>query len=317
MSVIFKYIHPDVNPNKAGKQPSVRTLQLRHNPNSVSWIYNVNTATRDTYGGQVLQVLSVDIDKLTIEGQLGKEGVFGVEKASSLMTDPRWGGKVPQGGFSTRSGSNQFTYNNATYPGLHAMVEFFREYFAVVSQGGDSQNPGRYIQVPMTVTYGNTYTDMNANGNQVSGGSRTWTISPVSFPSFRRANDNFAPEWQVQCQVIEADRNIIYKEKQSAIARLQSAIGYTIRNPFSDPAANPSYNATLINNQIASQWKSLLPKFSQGDLEDMIWQNITVPSISEGAAIDKSILNSTEYLQGEIGTAASGVPTRVNPNQDK
>jgi hypothetical protein len=317
MPVTFKYVHPDVDPVKKGKQPSERALRLRLNPNAVNWVYNVNTMPYDTYGGQVLQVLSVNIDKLVIEGQLGREGAFGVSRAGKDMIDPRWGGKVPKDGFVTRGGSEQFNYNGNAYPGLHAMVEFFREYFAVVSQGGDKQNPGRYIQIPMTLSYGNTYTDMNANGNQVSGGARTWTIVPTSFPSFRRANNNFAPEWQVQCQVIEADKKIIYKEKQSAIARLQSAIGYTIRNPFSDPLATPGSNATSINNQIASQWKALLPNFTKGDLEDMVWQNITVPSLTEGKKIDKSILNSAEYLQGEVGTTKSGVPKRANPNQDK
>jgi hypothetical protein len=309
MPVRFSYTHPDPDP-ALGKQPANRTLTLRLNPTSVAWTYNVNTQSFDTYGGQVIQVLSVSINSLTIEGQLGREGAFGVQRASADMIDPRYGGPVQARGFYTNTRSGQYNYNTS-YPGLHAMTEFFREYFAVVSQGGDIQNPGRYIQIPMTLDYGNTYSDI-VNGSLVTGksepynGTRTWHISPRSFPSFRRSNENFAPEWRVECEVIEADAKIMYREKQTAIARLQEAVGYNVKNPFSDPLANPDSSASSINDKILSQWKAMLPKMTQGDLEGMVWQDITVPNVTENVpvptVVSKTNTPNGNYLDGEIGT---------------
>lgn len=304
MPTTFWYRHPDVSP-KAGRQSADRALRLRHNPTAINWNYNVMTQSYDTYGGQVIQVLGVNIDNLVIQGQLGKEGAFGIKKTARRIRDPRWGGTVPAGGYVTRDHNEQFEYNGIQYPGLHAMVEFFREYFAFVSQGGDLQNPGRFQQIPMHLSYGNTYTDIE-NGREVTGRSdigREWKIIPRNFPSFRRSNEDFAPEWRVECEVIEADRNIIYKEKQAAIARLQAAIGYRTINPFSDPLANPAYNWDDITDQIVSQYKAILPKITRGDLENMVWQNITVPNITEGRPIDKALTNTDEYLEGEIGRA--------------
>jgi hypothetical protein len=310
MPVSFTYTHPDIS-SDVGKQPAQRTLNLRFNPTNVNWTYNVNTQNYDTYGGQVIQVLSVSINQLIIEGQLGREGAFGVRRASSAMTDPRTGGPVAAGGFYNNPGHLQFEYNGVTYPGLHALAEFFREYFAVVSQGGDPQNPGRYIQVPMTLNYGNTYSDI-VNGRLVTGksepynGTRTWSVVPKSFPSFRRSNENFAPEWRVECEVIEADSKIIYREKQSAIARLQEAVGYSVKNPFSDPLANPNSSASNITDKIVSQWKAMLPAMTQGDLENMVWQDITVPNVTENVPIPEKVVSTqtsanNNVLDGEIG----------------
>lgn len=306
MAITFHYTHPDVKPQK-GKQPVNRTLRLRHSPTDISWNYNVITQPFDTYGGQVIQVLAVNIDNLVFQGQLGREGAFGFKRAGAGgADDPRWHGRVPAGGNVTRSHSEQFEYNGIAYPGLHAMVEFFREYFALVSQGGDPQNPGRFLQIPMTVSYDNTYTDM-VDGKEVTGRSdhegKNWTVVPRNFPSFRRSNENFAPEWRVECEVIEADKKVLYREKQAAIARLQAAIGYKARNPFSDPLADPAYNLDDITKKIASQFKGILPKITQGDLENMIWQNITVPNVTEGRPIDKALTNTGEYLEGEVGRA--------------
>lgn len=307
MSVTFQYTNPDINPKK-GAQPATRTLTLRHNPTAVDWTYNINTRVYDTYGGQVIQLLSVNIDTLTIQGQLGREGPFGVKKATGVATD-RWGGRVTQGQWQTRNPTEQFEYQGVRYPGLHAMVEFFREYFAVVSQGGDPQNPGRFLQIPMGLTYSNTYTDI-VNGKEVTdvtqpfNGTRRWTITPVSFPSFRRSNEDFAPEWKVECEIIQADSRIAMIEKQNAIARLQAAVGYKTQNPFSDPLANDQNQTGLedLNDKIVNQFKSLLPHMTRGEVDDLIWKNVSVPSVTEGKKVPQAFVSQGgDSLSGEIG----------------
>lgn len=288
MGILFQYNNPDTSA-APGNQLAFRSLALRMNPNEVSWTYNLNTQSYDTYGGQVIQVLSINIDNLVISGQLGKEGPFGVYKVGSKQKDDRYNGPVPAGGFSTKYVDRQSDYNGAAYPGLHAMVEFFREYFALVSQGGDAQNPGRFVQVPMHLSYGGGPTHDNRN----------WTITPTTFPDFRRANDNFAPEWRVEAQVIEADAGIVKHQKSAAIDRLQAAIGYKARNPFSDPLADPKSDTSVINAQIASQYKALLPKFSKGEIEDMIWKQISIPGTEFIPQVKTS--KTKDLVPGEVG----------------
>lgn len=296
MAIIFEYNNPDTSA-APGKQIGYRALTLRLDPTEVSWTYNVNTQSFDTYGGQVIQVLSINIDTLSIHGQLGREGAFGVYKVGGAQKDDRYGGPVPAGGWSNKYVDRQFDYNGVDYPGLHAMVEFFREYFALVTQGGDPQNPGRFVQVPMKLRYGGGPSDQD----------RAWTITPTSFPDFRRANEAFAPEWRVEAQVIESDATVKANQKNSAIARLQDAIGYKAANPFSDPLADPSSDLVSINDQIVSRFKAILPKFSKGELEDMVWRDISVPSTEWSPGT--TVTDISNIMQGEVGTTATKTKT--------
>lgn len=53
---------------------SGRTHWFRLDPNRVSWSYNLNTKVDETYGGRVVQLLSVNLDSLTIEVDSGRGG---------------------------------------------------------------------------------------------------------------------------------------------------------------------------------------------------------------------------------------------------
>jgi hypothetical protein len=184
------------------------------------------------------------------------------------------------------------------------MTEFFREYFATQAQGGDAQNPGRFQQTPMTVVY-----DVGDFLDQ-----REWLITPTNFPSFRRSNEQFAPEWRIEAQVVQADRNIQVEQKQDALARLQDSIGYKVKNPFSDPLADPASAISDVTQQIVSQFRAILPYITQGDLEQMIWQDISVPNIDAGKSLDPAEFAPGEALQGEVGfEAPEPVPAHDPP----
>lgn len=230
------------------------TLNVRHNPYSIDWTYNLNTNIVDTYAGQVVQILSVNIDKVTIEGQLGVEGSTGRKREGGLL--------VP------REGTEQFTFNGVAYPGLHAMTEFFRLYFAVSSQGNDPQVSGAYAQVAMNVNY-----DVDTNPS-----SRYWPkIIPTDFPSFSRSVENFAPMWRVEAYVLEADRTVQEATDKKALQDLQAGIGYKSANPFSDPSLNNT-EIVATTKKLITGFQSLLPDFTQAELRDMIWKDVSIPN---------------------------------------
>ena len=292
MAIAFSYNNPNF-PESSGSPE--RSLILRNDIYNVTWNYNLNTAVYDTYGGQVIQVLSVDIDGLTIDGQFGREGPFGVHTTSSATTDPRWGGPVPRGGFSTNNVDEQFTYQGAKYPGLYAMLEFFTEYFTVSAQGGDINNPGKFIQKPMLITYDTGPYPSPSSGAGVLNAPtyRRWIATPKSFPSFTRSNEEFAPLWKIECEVVQADPNLSFNIKNDVIKQIDSlkdGVGWTAENPWADASANPADNPAIVTNYIVNEFKNILPKITQGDLEAMVWQNISIPNIQTGKPVSSSLV---------------------------
>jgi len=281
--------------NNAGNS---HELALRHGPYNVNWTYNVNTSVTDTYTGQVVQVLGVNIDRLIIDGQFGREGATGR--------------KIVGDKFVKRSNTEQFD-PSGTYPGLYAMTEFFRGFFAISAQGGDdpltSPDANRYMQVPMQVTY------------EAGSSSKTWKITPVSFPSFKRTNEDFAPLWRIESYVIEADATIQQSQSQqvlSSINRLRGGIGFKVANPFSDPAADSSSSDTLGQaTELVKGFKKLLPTFSIDELRIMVWNRVSVPKYEgQGLGFDPAQVADAlnpDSVPGEITGSDTPIHAGFNP----
>lgn len=51
-----------------------KVLTFRTDPNSIRWTYKVNTKVDDTYGGWVVQILSANLDDLTVTADAGRGG---------------------------------------------------------------------------------------------------------------------------------------------------------------------------------------------------------------------------------------------------
>ena len=191
-------------------------LRLRLPPTSVDWSYNLVTSKTPTYAGEVVQILSVNFDKLILVGRLGHEGAFGTERKDGVLVRRR----------------NVDWNTNLKYGvGLVQMVGWFREYFAIASQGRGREGQN-YREEPVVVTYEGAQ-DINVD---TARSELSWKVYPVSFPSYRRAHDNFAPEWKVECEVYEAPGVIKDAERIAAVDRLAYRPLHLINNPFSDPA---------------------------------------------------------------------------------
>ena len=51
--------------------PGIPEITLPYNPNGVTWSYLLNKQVFDTYGGRVIQILSVRTDSMVLEGEAG------------------------------------------------------------------------------------------------------------------------------------------------------------------------------------------------------------------------------------------------------
>ncbi len=84
-----------------------RTLRFRTNPNEIWWSYTINTSAQETYGGRVVQILSVRIEDLIIKIDCGRGGwnylMHVVNFLRQMMIDQRQdGGKTATFNYTTR-----------------------------------------------------------------------------------------------------------------------------------------------------------------------------------------------------------------------
>lgn len=226
----------------------VGDLSLRAAPVSIEYEYNLNTNRVATHGGEVVQLLSINFNKLIMDGRFGIEGPHGrtVKGNKNIGRPIAEFFDLDKG----RSSSSKQPYQI----GLTQMTEYFRRYFQVAGQGGVETIQHNLIranhdQQPMTIRY---QTDIE----QVM---RRWTGYPVAFPSYARSEDqDFAPVWHVEFEIEEPDKLVLKQGLPAELARLRDAVGYEAYNPFSDPTG-----AFLENKQLTGLDPKKALKFGQ------------------------------------------------------
>jgi hypothetical protein len=260
--------------------PVVGDIHLRLPPTSVEWTYNMNTQTFDTYAGQVVQLLSINFDQFVISGKFGKEGPWGRRIENRQLVD---------------RDITEFDDYKTTEPyaiGLAQMTAYFRNYFSIASQGNNSHLQGNYNQTPVSLTYQGAL-DVPID----TGKAETWLIYPTSFPSYRRSNQDFAPEWQVHAEVYEPATDIQYQTSLAAIDRLRNAVGYKPLSAFSDPVGQflpANFDNLTAKQKLASlkkaygkvsssldstfaHYAAMLPAYTSDDLAALLNMNGSFP----------------------------------------
>jgi len=154
-------------------------LTLYLSPNNVTWDYKLKTNVIDTYGGQVVQVLGVSIENLTIQGFFGSEGMWGFNFDEFEADNP---GKY-QSRFSQGDRRNWEEKYGKMGNGLVQFSEWFKTYFYKTTQAGKFSRQNMVFRYP----------HMNW----------VWKIRPLNFPRVRFANDELLPQWSIECDFIE------------------------------------------------------------------------------------------------------------------
>lgn len=288
-----------------------RTLNLRLNLNGINWSYELNTNVIDTFGGQVIQILGISLGELVIQGQFGREGPWGLKQAKGEFVRRRG---VNMTGIAPKDPDEQFDYTD-DYQfgiGLTQMMNFFREYFQISTQGGSITSPGRFAQIPMTLSYDNDNIAALTNDADLPdftgwGASYgTWLIIPTEFPSYHRANELFAPEWQVTAQIVQVPLALRENVVQKAISRLHAAIGWKPLSQWSAPASDVAAAAEI--NKTITIWHQMLPNFTQGDVSNLIYQALSAPTQ------DITIIKNPDELNTATGGTPRPVPSPGDPN---
>lgn len=287
--------------------PSLPTLSLRLAPTEVDWAYNLLTSETNTYAGQVVQVLGVNFENFTIEGKFGREGRNDYE----LRTGTTW----------VRKSAPSLAVSSKYGPGLTQMTEWFKRYFAVASQGlpGDDN----YSESPVSITYQGAY-GIPVDDDKIES---TWKVYPTSFPSYKIANDNFAPQWRLECQVYEAPGSLTALAMDEAISRLSYSPLYQPGSKWSDPFPEfdgPNATQEQLRKAAAAALKAtqdqldhfaaLLPAYTESDLRDLLARGFSTPTTQATQPKAKQVSISST---GDPFTNPTVVPGLVDsPVQD-
>lgn len=312
--------------------PNIPTdLVLRLSPTMVEWTFNLNYRKENTYGGQVVQILSINYDRLIIEGQFGKEGPHGkIKQNDGTLTgrsvDSFWDfrtGLDNPFSFTTGIALNPHSGPNLYAIGLTQMTAYFQEYFAIASQGRDRALAGHYDQEPVTVSY----------DGGLDSFERNWTVYPVDFPSYSRSLEEFAPKWRLEFEVEEADYTINDATIQKAIDdinNLRANVGYTPYWVFSDPlgqqmldkgiTAASQFNALErsyddIASHVFDHFNEFLPYYTAEDYAHLIFTGASIPNLY---ADETSILSQKAAFQAQspgITTDPTQPVKPINPNR--
>lgn len=291
--------------------PDIGDLNLRLAPTSVDWSYELVTSTTPTYAGEVVQVLAVRFTNLTIEGMFGKEGAHGT---------------VLSNGRLNRRPTDQLRDFTSTSPyaiGLTQMTEFFQRYFAVASTGHDAKIEGHFDQTPMTLKYQGA-SDIGV----ATGQSETWQVYPISFPSYSRSLQEYAPVWRVECEVFEAPENIRIATQKDVITQLSGTdasafrpgVGYRPFNPYSDPfhpnatdfdKLSPSQKLVLLKqaqtdananvDKLYQSWRDMLPAYDDATLTKLIQIGGSMPLTQDETAQTKTTDGKNPTIKGNHG----------------
>jgi hypothetical protein len=229
------------------------TITLYLSPNNVSWDYNLKTSVINTYGGQVVQILGVSIDNLTIEGFFGSEGMWG------FNTDSR-------GNFVNERFNNSDikTWKDGKMAsGLYQLSEWFKMYFYRITQAGNFNKEYMVFKYPHM--------------------GWEWNIRPLDFPRIRFANDELLPQWRITCDFIEdLQSNFtqeVTKSAKSALGRMRNNVGFSEFIEWSTPIYNTKKDRAKVASEIGAKYSELLGSdFSEKEIQTLITRGFSYPA---------------------------------------
>jgi hypothetical protein len=259
----------------------------------ISWSYKLNYNAVDTYGGQVVQILGISIENLSIRGNFGGENpqwgevirnVKGKEVLLDRFGDTRW---IQQ-------------YDHPWANGIRQMGDWFRQYFQATTQGelGALSRPGqRFSQKAMVFTFP----------------ARGWkfTIRPTDFPQIQIDNQTLNPEWVVQADFVEnleSDRSFLDDVTDFAynqLSEMKVGVGFKRQNPFSEHLNEEITNIDLAL-EILDGWESTIwDGFSEEEIEAMSSLGYSIPA----NALDQAGVSPKDFEKDmkETGEAISDV----------
>lgn len=238
-----------------GKVVSPNVIRLPLPPSGITWDYNLRYQAYDTIGGQVVQILGVDIKNVTLSG------LFGFES--------HWGKRYNRGRveslYETEGKMVPWRDDPNVRNGLLAFAHWFRSYFNAITQAGD------YDKVPMRFSYPHK--------------GYEWVIRPYSFPSLRFANDEVAPKWEIQCDIVEELQGHVTKDITSKVKfdlkGINNGVGFTEFIQWSEPQyKDPSKKAEAVRS-LGEKYGAYVDTFDEEQIKYLRDRGFSYPALGD------------------------------------
>jgi hypothetical protein len=259
-----------------------QTITLYLSPNNVSWNYSLKTNVIDTYGGQVIQILGVSIDDLMIQGFFGSEGMWGY----NLINNPAKGRVINNSRFEDAdTEAIKWKEDQNTQNGLYQFSQWFKTYFYKITQQGNWNTSNITFEYPHM--------------------GWKWHIRPLSMPKVRFANNEIAPQWQLQCDFIEDFQSSFHQQiLDTALKQLKSfpgGVGFSQFIEWSEPVYKNQQERSSIASDIGVKYSD----FIQQDVTDSQLKTL----ITQGYSYPVSNKNNIEAMNARL--SKNGKPNRT------
>lgn len=219
------------------KRGGSKSISLIVPPHSISWSYSLRTSVEDTYGGQVIQILGVQIDNFKLSGYI-----------------PRgfWG--LGNNYFNEATDKEYYTGEDDAFKnGIVHLANFFRDFFAAKTQNSFTTENMKF-EYPH---YGWT-------------GAKAIAIIPFEFPRVRLANDEILPEWELECSVVEyksshfegAVSKAAKDNLKDRFNNLGEGVGFAKFIEWSDPSATSSIEVTEQAKKLGASYANFVKNFN-------------------------------------------------------
>lgn len=236
-----------------------QTITLYLSPKNVNWDYTLRTHIIDTYGGQVIQILGVSVENLTIQGFFGSEGMWGYNLVNSSNGDTIGSSRFNDGD----SIIDWKAEGKKLHNGLYQFSQWFKSYFYTITQ------QGHFNRSNMTFKYPHMGWE--------------WHIRPLSLPKVRFANDELAPQWELQCDFIENFQGNFTQQVTNAaktkLSDLQSGIGFVDFIEWSEPVFKNQKEKRKFASDIGTDYsRHITQDLTPSQLKTLITQGYSYPA---------------------------------------
>lgn len=232
------------------------TLRILTGLNDVYWAYTLNTVTIPTYGGEVIQILSVGIDDLIVSGQV--------------------------------LGYGDIQIHDNVYAGMESIYKWFLNYAQMATQGALGPEAYNHFET------GDEGTAFNQEPVTMTYPQRGWRFQmiPKSLPGFHYGRDVVAPTWMMQGAIVQPDPafldlfDMTHLENQQRLGEfiafgddfngkytgwVTAGIGYNPENPFSAPYKGDfsSDKTGTMLDRTRDYFNKLIPSYLEADFETL------------------------------------------------
>lgn len=266
-------------------------------PSNITWNYSLRTKIENTYGGQVIQILGVQIDNFKLKGYV-PVGFWGEEWKERWNEQLGRKERYIDNNYIDSPAQTQY-YLESENPddrrknGLVHMANFFRDFFAEKTQNNFSIKNMEFFYPH----YG--WTD-----------NKSIKLIPISFPRVRIANNEVLPEWELECSVVEhLSSHFVSQVSSKGLNQLQTnkalkeGIGFKEFIEWSDPSATTDISVSEQARNLGASVANFLTQFNPQESESLAQAGFSYPAeVTEETIIRKR----EEIIRDRFGENVSG-----------